>query len=290
MTTAALDRYWSDLVTVALLGTDRRDPPEAPAGLLADLIDDTLHEAPVAADARRGVGRRRGAAVRLRRRPAVRPARAAGTRPAAAVFHRRRVDLEVRRGRMAGTRGRVGAHRDRAWVAAATRRTRRAPHPAPHRRHPARPRRDRRGIGGAVGDRARSRVGATDIGAGRRRRRVVGAPARRPSGARRPPRRRCPHVRVDAAAGVRRRTLRCIPPRRARQPVREVPARRCSTKRPRHSPPSIRCRRRPAWRWRSPISPAHGAGCWSRSARREWGAIPSNRIRRARPGTLRPRS
>ena len=45
-TSPPLDRYWSDLVTVALLGTDRRDPPEAPAGVLADLIDDTLHEAP----------------------------------------------------------------------------------------------------------------------------------------------------------------------------------------------------------------------------------------------------
>jgi hypothetical protein len=39
-----LDRYWSDLVTVALLGTDRRDPPEPPAGLLADLVDDSIRE------------------------------------------------------------------------------------------------------------------------------------------------------------------------------------------------------------------------------------------------------
>ena len=46
MTTASapLDRYWSDLVTVALLGTDRRDPPEPPSGLLADLVDDTIRE------------------------------------------------------------------------------------------------------------------------------------------------------------------------------------------------------------------------------------------------------
>jgi hypothetical protein len=29
---------------VALLGTDRRDPPDAPAGLLADLVDDTIRE------------------------------------------------------------------------------------------------------------------------------------------------------------------------------------------------------------------------------------------------------
>ena len=43
-TSPPLDRYWSDLVTVALLGTDRRDPPAAPEGLLADLIDDTVRE------------------------------------------------------------------------------------------------------------------------------------------------------------------------------------------------------------------------------------------------------
>lgn len=43
-TASPLDRYWSDLVTVALLGTDRRDPPAAPDGLLADLVDDTIRE------------------------------------------------------------------------------------------------------------------------------------------------------------------------------------------------------------------------------------------------------
>lgn len=33
-------RYWDALVTTALLGTDRRDPPSAPAGALADLEAD----------------------------------------------------------------------------------------------------------------------------------------------------------------------------------------------------------------------------------------------------------
>jgi hypothetical protein len=37
-----LDAYWHELVTTALLGTDRRDPPAPPAGPVADLIDDAL--------------------------------------------------------------------------------------------------------------------------------------------------------------------------------------------------------------------------------------------------------
>lgn len=37
-----LDRYWSELVTTALLGTDRRDPPEPPPGPVADLVADTV--------------------------------------------------------------------------------------------------------------------------------------------------------------------------------------------------------------------------------------------------------
>lgn len=35
-----LDAYWHELVTTALLGTDRRDPPEIPAGPIADLVAD----------------------------------------------------------------------------------------------------------------------------------------------------------------------------------------------------------------------------------------------------------
>jgi hypothetical protein len=37
--------HWRELVSTAMLGTDRRDPPE-PEGLLADLVDDTLRSAP----------------------------------------------------------------------------------------------------------------------------------------------------------------------------------------------------------------------------------------------------
>jgi hypothetical protein len=37
-----LDAYWRELVTAAMLGTDRRDPPDPPAGPVADLVDDAL--------------------------------------------------------------------------------------------------------------------------------------------------------------------------------------------------------------------------------------------------------
>lgn len=36
----SVEQYWRDMVTVALLGTDRRDPPEPPVGGLADLAAD----------------------------------------------------------------------------------------------------------------------------------------------------------------------------------------------------------------------------------------------------------
>ncbi len=36
---------WSQLVAVAMLGTDRRNPPE-PAGVIADLVDDTVRSTP----------------------------------------------------------------------------------------------------------------------------------------------------------------------------------------------------------------------------------------------------
>jgi hypothetical protein len=39
---SALATHWDDLVTVALLGTDRRDPPVPPAGVVADLVADVL--------------------------------------------------------------------------------------------------------------------------------------------------------------------------------------------------------------------------------------------------------
>lgn len=37
-----LDSYWDELVTAALLGTDRRDPPAPPDGPVADLVADAL--------------------------------------------------------------------------------------------------------------------------------------------------------------------------------------------------------------------------------------------------------
>ena len=143
MTHALPDRYWSDLVTVALLGTDRRDPPEPPAGVLADLIDDTLHEAPsqrMLAAVSAGAAARRAAFVADPPcdRPAppepdprpVCPAAAASTWKYVVaewpVLEDEWVLTVIERG-----------------IAAATRRGGGAAHPAPHRRHAARPGRDR---------------------------------------------------------------------------------------------------------------------------------------------------
>lgn len=41
----SMTEHWRELVSTAMLGTDRRDPPE-PEGPLADLVDDTLRAAP----------------------------------------------------------------------------------------------------------------------------------------------------------------------------------------------------------------------------------------------------
>ena len=43
-----LTEHWHELVTTALLGTDRRDPPDPPPGPLADLVDDTVAPTPSA--------------------------------------------------------------------------------------------------------------------------------------------------------------------------------------------------------------------------------------------------
>jgi hypothetical protein len=37
-----LDHYWAELVTAALLGTDRREPPTPPAGPIADVVADAV--------------------------------------------------------------------------------------------------------------------------------------------------------------------------------------------------------------------------------------------------------
>jgi hypothetical protein len=44
--TGTLSEYWRELVSGSLLGTDRRDPPEAPAGPLADVVADTVRPTP----------------------------------------------------------------------------------------------------------------------------------------------------------------------------------------------------------------------------------------------------
>ncbi len=65
--------FWDALVTGSLLGTDRRDPPEPPAGPLADLVADAVRPTPsgrmLAAVAACTVARRSG----IRPRPPVAP-------------------------------------------------------------------------------------------------------------------------------------------------------------------------------------------------------------------------
>ena len=41
-TAGDLDDYWRQLVTAAMLGTDRREPPVPPPGLVTDLVDDAV--------------------------------------------------------------------------------------------------------------------------------------------------------------------------------------------------------------------------------------------------------
>ncbi len=49
----ALDAWWQALVTTALLGTDRREPPEPPAGTLGDMAADLVADAQAPTPARR---------------------------------------------------------------------------------------------------------------------------------------------------------------------------------------------------------------------------------------------
>ncbi|HUG00111.1 MAG TPA: hypothetical protein VMM60_18445 [Ilumatobacter sp.] len=44
----SVEATWRELVTVALLGTDRREPPELPAGPLADAVADAMPPSPAA--------------------------------------------------------------------------------------------------------------------------------------------------------------------------------------------------------------------------------------------------
>jgi hypothetical protein len=74
--TAAIADTWDELVTAALLGTDRRDPPELPPGPLADTVADAVRPTPqgrlLAAVAATTVARRSGVTP-LPRLPALQP-------------------------------------------------------------------------------------------------------------------------------------------------------------------------------------------------------------------------
>jgi hypothetical protein len=48
MSSPTLTEHWHELVTTALLGTDRRDPPAPPPGPVADVVDDTVAPTPSA--------------------------------------------------------------------------------------------------------------------------------------------------------------------------------------------------------------------------------------------------
>ena len=43
-----MSTVWAELVTTGLLGTDRRDPPDLPAGPVADVVADALDRTPAA--------------------------------------------------------------------------------------------------------------------------------------------------------------------------------------------------------------------------------------------------
>jgi hypothetical protein len=96
---ATITESWDELVTVGLLGTDRRDPPELPPGPLADSVADTLRPTPqgrlLAAVAATVVARRCGVRP-LPPHPPLMPPAADGRRllPVAAVERWRAVVAE----------------------------------------------------------------------------------------------------------------------------------------------------------------------------------------------------
>ena len=111
--------YWDELVTVALLGTDRRDPPEMPTDRLADVVADALAPSPaermLIAGRRR---RRRSAAAAFVPRVRAAPLPPPDGRPATGVSaggHATRGSTIV--ADVAGARGRVDAHAHRARLA-----------------------------------------------------------------------------------------------------------------------------------------------------------------------------
>ena len=107
---STLADYWREMVTVALLGTDRRDPPAPPTGGLADLAADDPQPTPsqrLSAAGRRV--RRRPASRCVARRPSARLISPARRRSAAGHTAGRHGHVAPHRCRLAGARRRVGA-------------------------------------------------------------------------------------------------------------------------------------------------------------------------------------
>ena len=157
--TDALDTHWRELVTAALLGTERRSPPRPPVALVADVVDDGVppdDAARMLATVSAVIAARRAAFVPLPPADRLQPPAQADTRPmtppAASATWREIV------GRMAGARGRVDADRDRQRLPARTRCARGGVDATPHRSRAARPRGARRGAAECMVDRPRRPV------------------------------------------------------------------------------------------------------------------------------------
>ena len=246
MSTSLTD-HWHELVTVALLGTDRRDPPDPPTGPLADVVDDTVAATAVGADAGRGrPGAWRRAAPACARSPRPcrrwRPTTTAGrcVTPAAA---RRWWSLI-----------RTWPVLEDEWLAVVERSGRRLPPDVlvgllrRHRTDGTRLAVVRR-LGGAVVDvaaRAPAGPALVDHAAAPAGGRRSAARPGRPAG----PARRCSTpVRTWSSpavvGGFRRRRVRRRPPRRARQLRRPRPHRHPARRSPAPSPPPS-CRTRSA--------------------------------------------
>ena len=136
--------YWREMVTVALLGTDRREPP-APTGRRAGRPRrrrSATHT--IAAPPPTGRGVRGGPARRCAARCARLADRTARRRPATGHAAGGDRHVAANRRRLAGARRRVGAGRHPQRAPAGARARRAAARPSPHRRHSARPRSGRR--------------------------------------------------------------------------------------------------------------------------------------------------
>ena len=115
--------HWHELVTAALLGTDRRDPPDPPPGPLADAVADCAAPTPsgrMLADVAACTAVRRAG---LRPHPPATPLAPAGRGRPALGESGGRPPLAIDRRPVAGTGGRMA-------------RRRRSTRPAPPRRRP----------------------------------------------------------------------------------------------------------------------------------------------------------